>query len=245
MIVSDHGFHSWRKAVNLNTWLVQNGYMVLKGQQPGDKKLDDLFGGGTFWENVDWRRTRAYAMGLGQIYFNLRGREVAGHRQSRRRSHGARRRAEREAADDDRPGRRRADRPRRLQARRHLQRPVPPQRLGAAGRHARGLSRLVADDARRLAAGHRLHERSRSGARDHGGYDFAITSGMLVSGRPINTKEPRIIDLAPTVLKYFGIDDPDGHRWQTAVLRMLHAVSPKGAELPTIGFHRLLDWICR
>src|SRR5687768_7209880 len=59
MIVSDHGFHSWRKAVNLNTWLVQNGYMTLKGQQAADKKLADLFGGGTFWENVDWSRTRA------------------------------------------------------------------------------------------------------------------------------------------------------------------------------------------
>ena len=46
MIVSDHGFHSWRKAVNLNTWLVQQGYMTLQGQVPGEKKLDDLFGGG-------------------------------------------------------------------------------------------------------------------------------------------------------------------------------------------------------
>src|SRR5205085_11104087 len=78
MIVSDHGFHSWRKAVNLNTWLVQNGYMSLKGEQGADKKLADLFGGGTFWENVDWTRTRAYAMGIGQIYFNLRGRESQG-----------------------------------------------------------------------------------------------------------------------------------------------------------------------
>ncbi len=25
LIVSDHGFHSWRKAVNLNTWLVASG----------------------------------------------------------------------------------------------------------------------------------------------------------------------------------------------------------------------------
>ena len=47
-------------------------------QAPGEKKLDDLFGGGEFWENVDWSRTRAYAMGLGQIYFNLRGREARG-----------------------------------------------------------------------------------------------------------------------------------------------------------------------
>ena len=67
LIVSDHGFHSWRKAVNLNTWLVQQGYMVIHGQPPGEKKLDDLFGGAEFWENVDWSKTRAYAMGLGQI----------------------------------------------------------------------------------------------------------------------------------------------------------------------------------
>ena len=78
MIVSDHGFHSWRKSVNVNTWLVQEGYMTLVGQTPGAKKLDDLFGAGEFWENVDWSRTRAYAMGLGQIYFNLRGREARG-----------------------------------------------------------------------------------------------------------------------------------------------------------------------
>ena len=48
------------------------------GQAPGEKKLEDLFGGGEFWENVDWSRTRAYAMGLGQVYFNLRGREARG-----------------------------------------------------------------------------------------------------------------------------------------------------------------------
>jgi predicted AlkP superfamily phosphohydrolase/phosphomutase len=77
MIVSDHGFHSWRKAVNLDTWLVQNGYMVMKGQS-ADKKLSDLFGGGTFWENVDWSKTRAYAMGLGEMYVNLKGRESQG-----------------------------------------------------------------------------------------------------------------------------------------------------------------------
>ena len=32
MVMSDHGFHSFRREVNLNTWLVQNGYMVVHGQ---------------------------------------------------------------------------------------------------------------------------------------------------------------------------------------------------------------------
>jgi len=78
MIMSDHGFHSFRRSVNLNTWLTRNGYMVFEGQQGGDKGLADLFGRGKFWEGVDWSRTRAYALGLGQIYFNLRGREARG-----------------------------------------------------------------------------------------------------------------------------------------------------------------------
>ncbi len=78
MVMSDHGFHSFRRSVNLNTWLVQHGYMVFEGQESGRKTLADLFGRGKFWEGVDWTRTRAYAVGLGQIYFNLRGRESQG-----------------------------------------------------------------------------------------------------------------------------------------------------------------------
>jgi predicted AlkP superfamily phosphohydrolase/phosphomutase len=63
--------------VNLNTWLVQNGYMVVHGQSQ-EKTLQDLFGRGKFFEGVDWSQTRAYAVGLGQIYFNLKGREGKG-----------------------------------------------------------------------------------------------------------------------------------------------------------------------
>jgi len=78
MVMSDHGFHSFRRSVNLNTWLVQNGYMVFEGQQGDSRSVADLVGRGRFWEGVDWTRTRAYAVGLGQIYFNLRGRESKG-----------------------------------------------------------------------------------------------------------------------------------------------------------------------
>ena len=84
LIVSDHGFHSFRQSVNLNTWLVQEGFMAIQGQQPGEKKLQDLFGGGTFWENVDWTHTRAYSMGLGQIYVNLQGTRRPRQRRARR-----------------------------------------------------------------------------------------------------------------------------------------------------------------
>ena len=79
LILSDHGFASFRKSVNYNTWLVINGYMTLRtGVQAKERDLEMLFDQGQFWENVDWSKTRAYAMGLGEVYINLQGREAQG-----------------------------------------------------------------------------------------------------------------------------------------------------------------------
>ena len=79
LVLSDHGFASFRKSVNYNTWLVTNGYMTLKsGVEVKDRNVEMLFDQGQFWENVDWSKTRAYAMGLGELYINVRGREAQG-----------------------------------------------------------------------------------------------------------------------------------------------------------------------
>src|SRR5205814_6640603 len=80
LVVSDHGFASWRRTVNYDTWLVENGFMAMKGGLGAEKQadLEMLFGQGEFWPNVDWSRTKAYAMGLGEIYINVRGREGQG-----------------------------------------------------------------------------------------------------------------------------------------------------------------------
>ncbi|HEX6160219.1 MAG TPA: alkaline phosphatase family protein, partial [Thermoanaerobaculia bacterium] len=79
LVASDHGFASFRRNVHYNTWLVLNGYMTLKsGVQVKDRDLEMLFDHGQFWENVDWSKTRAYAMGLGELYINLKGREAQG-----------------------------------------------------------------------------------------------------------------------------------------------------------------------
>jgi predicted AlkP superfamily phosphohydrolase/phosphomutase len=67
--------------MNYNTWLVKNGWMVLKEGPTGTRSLEDLFDRGEtgeFFKYVDWSRTRAYAMGLGSIYINLAGREPRG-----------------------------------------------------------------------------------------------------------------------------------------------------------------------
>ncbi len=78
IVLSDHGFATWRWGVNYNTWLVQNGYMALTGAEGKVQDLYALFDQGQFWPNVDWSRTRAYCMGLGGLYVNLKGREAKG-----------------------------------------------------------------------------------------------------------------------------------------------------------------------
>lgn len=81
MIISDHGFHSFRRGVNINTWLVKNGFMKLRGLDPSAnyQNLEDFFDPeGRFFKNVDWSGTQAYCLGLGSIYINLRGREPQG-----------------------------------------------------------------------------------------------------------------------------------------------------------------------
>jgi predicted AlkP superfamily phosphohydrolase/phosphomutase len=66
-IISDHGFHRFDKCVNLNTWLKKKGYLHLEGVLSSQ-----------FFLNVNWSKTRAYALGTGQIYINLKGREKEG-----------------------------------------------------------------------------------------------------------------------------------------------------------------------
>ncbi|MFO1048574.1 MAG: alkaline phosphatase family protein [Geminicoccaceae bacterium] len=69
IVLSDHGFAPWRWSVNLNRWLVDNGFMATK---PGQPTSEQLFG------NVNWTKTQAYAIGLNDIYLNRRGREGLG-----------------------------------------------------------------------------------------------------------------------------------------------------------------------
>ncbi|MDH7511839.1 MAG: alkaline phosphatase family protein [Clostridiales bacterium] len=69
IVMSDHGFKSFRRGVNLNSWLYLNGYLSLK---EGKKESEEWF------KDVEWERTRAYALGLGGLYINQKGREAKG-----------------------------------------------------------------------------------------------------------------------------------------------------------------------
>ncbi len=77
MIISDHGFTSWRRSINLNNLLADLGYLKLKGADTVEEYLAS--GEPTNLLNyVDWTQTQAYSMGLGKVFINLKGREPDG-----------------------------------------------------------------------------------------------------------------------------------------------------------------------
>ncbi|MFQ5706557.1 MAG: alkaline phosphatase family protein [bacterium] len=69
IVLSDHGFKPFKRGINLNAWLKEQGYLILK---------EGLTESGEYFQDVDWRKTRAYAFGLAGIYLNVKGREKHG-----------------------------------------------------------------------------------------------------------------------------------------------------------------------
>jgi len=70
VVMSDHGFGPFRRQVNLNSWLHEQGYISLYG----GSNLED----GEYFANVNWQNTAAYALGINGLYLNLAGREKFG-----------------------------------------------------------------------------------------------------------------------------------------------------------------------
>ncbi len=67
LIMSDHGFTTYQQKIHLNRWLAENGYLATSnGSAEGDLS------------NMDWQKTKAYAVGLNSIYLNVAGREGKG-----------------------------------------------------------------------------------------------------------------------------------------------------------------------
>jgi len=70
LVMSDHGFGPFRRAVNINNWLVKEGYLKLSIDGGGEEI--------SILEYADWPASKAYALGLNGLYLNLKGREKEG-----------------------------------------------------------------------------------------------------------------------------------------------------------------------
>jgi len=69
VVLSDHGFKPFRRGMNINSWLRQEGYLTLNEGRTES---------GEWFEAVDWERTRAFGLGLAGVFLNVQGREAKG-----------------------------------------------------------------------------------------------------------------------------------------------------------------------
>jgi len=70
LLMSDHGFGPFRRGVNVNTWLVKEGYLKMT--------TSDISEAVSILGYADWPASKAYALGLNGLYLNLKGREKEG-----------------------------------------------------------------------------------------------------------------------------------------------------------------------
>jgi predicted AlkP superfamily phosphohydrolase/phosphomutase len=200
VVISDHGFHSYRRGLNVNTWLRDHGYLVQASVPPGREEAD-------FFPGVDWGRTRAYALGTGQIYVNLRGREGRG-TVAPGAEYGAVLSAiarELEAEVDPATGERFVSRVYK----------GPEIFAGAAPERMPDLQIAFRDGYRtswRTPLGgipRALFEpNTRKWSGDHAASDVTDTPGVILASRRLRVADPAIVDLAPTALAFLGVPVP-------------------------------------
>jgi predicted AlkP superfamily phosphohydrolase/phosphomutase len=208
-VLSDHGFCSFRRGVNLNSWLHQNGYLALK-DGPEDS---------TFLRGVDWARTRAYGLGLGGVYLNLKGREAQG-----------------TVASGTEAEMLKSELIAKLTALRDGD-GVPVHNVYATGALYKGPYLEAAPD---LIVGYNegyrvswdsvvgritpsvVEDNAKAWSGDHC-VDPVLVPGVLFANRTIAAEDPGIEDLAPTALKLFGLRPP---AWMEGRSVMADGVSP-------------------
>jgi predicted AlkP superfamily phosphohydrolase/phosphomutase len=199
MVISDHGFSSFRRGVNLNSWLHREGYLTLK---PGAD------GGAEWLRDVDWDKTKAYCLGLTGMFLNLKGRErygivspgeeaaalkaeiigkLNGLRDDERSEIGIR-----EVFDTAKI----YDGPYRENA--------PDFIIGYNAGY-----RTSWDCATGVVACPIFEDNVKAWSGDHC-IDPRLVPGVFFCNRAIDAEEPAIVDIAPTALRLFGIEPP-GH----------------------------------
>ncbi len=197
MVISDHGFSSFRRGVNLNAWLHREGYLAL---QPGADGCADWL------RDVDWSRTRAYCIGLTGLYLNVAGRErqgivAPGLETDELKAELA---AKLNGLPDPETGgiairevfdtAKIYDGPYAASA--------PDFVVGYNAGY-----RISWEGAKGIVAGPVIEDNVKAWSGDHC-IDPRLVPGVFFCNRRIETDEPALIDIAPTALRLFGIEPP-------------------------------------
>jgi predicted AlkP superfamily phosphohydrolase/phosphomutase len=197
IVLSDHGMSSFRRGLHLNTWLHENGFLAFQqGVRPGE-------GAGDFFAGVDWSRTQAYALGLGAIYLNLKGREGSGI-----------------VAVEDAPRVKRAIAAGLTGLRDEARGAIAVRSVAMSEDLYSGPYQGEAPDlVVNFSEGYRVswgtplggspagqfEDNTRHWSGDHA-IDPPLVPGALLMNRPFDATDPGLTDLAPTILAAFGLN---------------------------------------
>lgn len=192
IVMSDHGFAPYRYKVNLNLWLAQQGYLAVL---PPEKTQPGPLG------YIDWENTQAYALGLNQVFINLQGREKHGAVPADEHEVVVERLARQlEGFRDPETG---------ILVVTEAVRPGPTTEYGDRAPdlligYARGY-RSSDDSAEGRVSGDDVIEPNRDKwSGDHCMHPSHVP-GVLVTNRKVEAQEASLLDLAPTILSYFGV----------------------------------------
>ena len=212
IVCSDHGFASFRRGINYNTWLVRNGFMTLREPAVAGKTLEDLFDKGElgeFFKYVDWSRTRAYAMGLGNIYINLLGREPKGSVAPGREYDEVRDAIARglEGLVDETTGEHPVARVYRREEiyAKFDPRVIPDLRAANSDHYRVGWQTALGEVPPNV-----LEDNLKAWSGDHCSNDPAVVPGVLFSNVRLDGRDPFIGDIHPTVLALLGLQPASG-----------------------------------
>ena len=198
MIISDHGFNTFRRGVDLNRWLEENGYLKLK-QDGRDKK---------HMTGVDWSQTRAFALGLSGIFLNLKGREAQGivepgTEAAQLRDQVADKLTELTDPDKGQPAIKQVYNALKIYSGPYKN-DAPDLLVGYNKGYRASWETAIGQVTDKV-----FHDNTKAWSGDHC-IDHSLVPGVLFCNRPIATDCPRLMDIGPTVLDMFGIKRP-GH----------------------------------
>jgi predicted AlkP superfamily phosphohydrolase/phosphomutase len=198
MVISDHGFTSFRRGVNLNRWFLDNGYMALKEGADGSSE---------WLRDVDWSRTKAYAVGLSGMFLNVEGREAQGIVKAGAEAEALKAEIQEKLRglrdeETDEVGINEA-----FDTAKIYQGPYKENAPDLLIGYNHGY-RASWDCASGVVSAPLFEDNVKAWSGDHC-VDPRLVPGVFFCNRPIDTDDPALIDIAPTALGLFGVQAPD------------------------------------
>jgi predicted AlkP superfamily phosphohydrolase/phosphomutase len=197
MVISDHGFNTFRRGIDLNRWLEENGYLVVQD----DRRHEEHLAG------VDWSRTRAFAIGLTGIFINIKDKYEQGIVRPGDEADKLREEiAQRLAAVVD-PVNGQSAIKRVYQAPKFYRGPYKDHAPDLIVGYQRGY-RVSWEAAIGKTTKEVFHDNTKAWSGDHC-VDPSVVPGILFCNRPIQADNPRLLDIGPTILSTFGVAVPE------------------------------------